>query len=64
MEPGLVSRKVVAESADRVVIREEWDLSVQGCPFVAVRRDVPSARWMRELIMSPDEFRQRKPEMK
>lgn len=63
MEPGLVSRTIVEQTDDHVVIREVWDLNAPGCPFVRMRSDAPSAQWMRELIFAPEEFKHRNPPM-
>lgn len=53
--PGLIERSVVERTEKRVIVREVWDLSVQGCPMI--RDDgMPRARWMRELVFTPQEY--------
>ena len=35
--PGLIKREIVSQTDTHIEIVETWDLSVPGCPFVAVR---------------------------
>ncbi len=37
--PGLIKRELIEDHGDSVTIRETWDLTVPGCPLVAIRLD-------------------------
>jgi hypothetical protein len=36
--PGLIRREIVHQDASTVTIRETWDTTVPGCPFIAIDR--------------------------
>lgn len=47
--PGLVSRKIIARDRKTVTIEEVWDVTVPGCPIIAMNPDVKTVtkriRW-------------------
>ena len=39
-EPGLVSREVVSRDHEMVSLKEVWDVTVPGCPVIAMDPNV------------------------
>ena len=37
MQPGLISRRIIAKTDHHVVVREVWDVTVPGCPIIPIR---------------------------
>ena len=54
VELGLVERKVMERTSQRVVVRETWDLSVPGCPMIPVKGVLNY--WTRDLLFTPEEY--------
>lgn len=53
-ERGLVSREVVSLEHEMVSLKEVWDVTVPGCPVIAMDPGVTTVtRWVR---MRPEEY--------
>ena len=53
MEPGLLERRIIERTSERVVVREIWDLTVPRCPFVC--RDRAATGFGRKMVFLPDD---------
>ena len=58
--PGLLARRVFSGDQDRVVIEENWDLNVPGCPMIRNPWLAPmqtrGARYVRHVEMTERQF--------
>lgn len=59
--PGLLSRRWFPIDRGRIVVHEEWDIDVPGCPIIrspwhAGIGDAGS-RFVRQVVMTEEEFR-------
>ena len=65
--PGLLSRYMFPIGNGRVVVQEEWDIDIPGCPLVRSpwhpHRGPPASRYIRQIEMTELEYREIQPEL-
>ena len=68
-EIGLLRRYIVHRTPEAVIFNEVWNLDTPGCPIVranlsGLEQPSPGEFYLKQVIMSPDDFLWRNPQMK
>jgi hypothetical protein len=56
--PGLLKTYIVHRDENQVVLNEEWDISVPGCPMIRNPwgPQVPTDHIINQMVLTPEEF--------